>query len=63
VTISPTSPSTVVLDLPNQGLSNVVGQQLATGNDLRPKITVKKGASVDVFVARDLDFSGVPAWK
>lgn len=38
---------------------NVVGQQLQSTNDYRPKITVKQGTKLNVFVARDLDFSGV----
>lgn len=38
---------------------NVVGQQLQSTNDYRPKITVKQGTKLNVFVARDLDFAGV----
>jgi len=46
----------VIVGLP--AVNNAVGQQLLPTNDLRPKITVKSGAMVNVFVARDLDFSG-----
>ena len=46
----------VIVGLP--AVNNSVGQQLLPNNDLRPKITVKSGAMVNVFVARDLDFSG-----
>lgn len=48
---------TVIVGLPG-GVGNV-GQQLTTNNDLRPKITVRQGAIVNVFVARDLDFSAL----
>ena len=47
----------VIIGLPTSGVTNVVGQALAPGNDLRPKITVKHGAALTVFVARDLDFA------
>lgn len=46
----------VIVGLP--AVNNAVGQQLLPTNDLRPKITVRSGAMVNVFVARDLDFSG-----
>lgn len=49
----------VIVGIPSTA-TNVVGQGLLP-NDIRPKITVKQGAAVKVFVARDLDFSGVPA--
>ena len=50
----------VIVGLPS-GATSVVGQALLPPNDLRPKITVKQGAALNVFVARDLDFSGVPS--
>ena len=53
----------VVIEGSGQGLNSVVGQQLLPGNDLKPKITIRAGAAVDVFVAHDLDFSGVPALR
>lgn len=49
----------VIVGLPTGPLNNVVGQGLIP-NDLRPKIKVRQGAKVNVFVARDLDFAGVP---
>jgi type IV secretion system protein VirB10 len=49
----------VIVGLPAGQVSNVVGQGLIP-DDLRPKITVKQGAALNVFVARDLDFSGTP---
>lgn len=49
----------VVIGLPGGQINSVVGQSLLPGNDLRPKITVRQGAALTVFVARDLDFSGV----
>ena len=52
--------NSVIVGLPGTTVNNVVGQGLLPGNQLQPKITVKQGAAVNVFVARDLDFSGVP---
>ena len=49
----------VIVGLPSGPINNVVGQDLLPSNDLRPKIRVKQGAAMNVFVARDLDFSGV----
>lgn len=49
----------VIVGIPSSA-TNVIGQGLLP-NDIRPKITVKQGAALNVFVARDLDFSGVPA--
>ena len=50
----------VIVGNPAGPLNNTVGQGLLP-NDIRPKITVKQGAEINVFVARDLDFSLVPA--
>lgn len=49
----------VIVGLPGATVNNVVGQGLIPQNSLQPKITVKQGTAVNVFVARDLDFSGV----
>ncbi len=49
----------VVVGIPSGPISNL-GQGLIP-NDYRPKITVKQGAALNVFVARDLDFSGLTA--
>lgn len=48
----------VIVGLPTGQINNTIGQGLLPGNDLRPKITVKQGAALNIFVARDLDFSG-----
>ncbi len=49
----------VVVGIPTGPISSI-GQGLIP-NDYRPKITVKQGAALNVFVARDLDFSGLAA--
>ena len=49
----------VVVGIPTGPISSI-GQGLIP-NDYRPKITVKQGESINVFVARDLDFSGLAA--
>lgn len=46
----------VIVGLPTSQIGNTIGQGLLP-NDIRPKITVKQGAEINVFVARDLDFS------
>lgn len=48
----------VIVGLPTSQVGNSIGQGLIPGNDLQPKITVKQGAALNVFVAHDLDFSG-----
>lgn len=53
--------NSVIVGLPGTTVNNVVGQALPSSSSLQPKITVKQGAAVNVFVARDLDFSGVPS--
>jgi type IV secretion system protein VirB10 len=47
----------VVVGVPGQAVGNA-GQTLFPTNDLKPTIRVKEGASITIFVARDLDFSG-----
>ncbi len=49
----------VIVGLPSTA-AGTIGQDLVPSSDLRPKITVKQGALVNVFVAHDLDFSGAP---
>ena len=50
----------VYIGLPNQAAS-ALGQVLVPDRDAnRPTITVKAGARITIFVAKDLDFSGVP---
>lgn len=46
----------VIVGLPTGQINNTIGQGLLPG-DIRPKISVKQGAEINVFVARDLDFS------
>ena len=50
----------VVIGIPSGPIS-AIGQNLVPSNELRPKITVKQGAVLNVFVARDLDFTGPEA--
>ena len=47
----------VIVGLPSTG-TGTIGQDLIPGSDLKPKIKVRQGAVLDVFVAHDLDFSG-----
>jgi len=49
----------VIVGLPGNA-AGTIGQNLIPTNDLQPKISVKQGAVVNVFVAHDLDFSGAP---
>lgn len=51
------SSSSVVVGGPGQAGSEI-GQALVPGSDLVPTITVRQGADITVFVARDLDFAG-----
>lgn len=53
--------NSVIVGLPNTTINNVAPQGLIQTSNLQPKITVKQGAAVNVFVARDLDFTGVPS--
>ena len=54
------SSTSVVVGAPGQTIGSA-GQILFPTNDLKPTIQVKEGASITVFVARDLDFSGASA--
>jgi len=49
----------VVVGLSNSTGGNI-GQDLIPSADLKPRIKVKEGATLTVFVAHDLDFSGAP---
>jgi type IV secretion system protein VirB10 len=51
----------VIVGLPTNTVG-MIGQDLIPGSDLKPKIKVKQGAVLQVFVAHDLDFSGTVAW-
>jgi type IV secretion system protein VirB10 len=44
-------------------MSAGMGQTIVPGADEPPTVAVRPGAAVAVFVARDLDFSGVPAGR
>lgn len=50
----------VIIGLPSQATGQI-GQVLSPGADLRTTIKVRAGSAVTIFVARDLDFSGVTA--
>lgn len=54
---------TVVVALPNGQVGQIAGESLFPTQGLEPKIKVKHGAAINVFVARDLDFgsAGEPA--
>jgi len=47
----------LIVGIPNTAVTNVVGQTQFISQDPQPKITVKQGAALTIFVARDLDFS------
>jgi type IV secretion system protein VirB10 len=49
------SRDTVILNLPNSTSAPVIQQP----ENIRPTVTVRQGASVSVFVGRDLDFTPV----
>jgi type IV secretion system protein VirB10 len=54
-----TSGTSVILAAPATQTGSTLGQTLTPSADLRPKITVKPGVSVDVFVARDLELPSI----
>jgi len=56
-----TSGTAVIVANPATQGSAGLGQVLTPGADLKPKITVKPGASINVFVARDLELPMVAA--
>ena len=49
--------TTIVVGVPTAALSNGASQSLIGSGGHQPKITVKQGALINVFVAHDLDFS------
>lgn len=49
----------VIVELPNSAGGNI-GQDLIPPADLKPRIKVKEGTTLTIFVAHDLDFSGTP---
>lgn len=58
------SDAPVVIGLPNGAVTNVAGQGGSLlGQVPQPRIRVKQGTAFNVFVARDLDFTGAPLRK
>lgn len=57
--LSSATNGSVILAVP--GGTGMLGQELFPSDGYKPKITVKNGAVIKVFVARDLDFSEVLA--
>jgi type IV secretion system protein VirB10 len=55
------SDAPVIVGLGTGPVSTVAGQGGIMGQSPQPKITVRQGTMFNVFVARDLDFSGAPA--
>ncbi|WP_242095941.1 TrbI/VirB10 family protein [Sphingomonas sp. CROZ-RG-20F-R02-07] len=51
--------SVIVTNSPQ--LSSTVGPTIIPGADEAPTVSVRPGAAISVFVARDLDFSGTPS--
>lgn len=49
----------VIVGLPSAG-AGVIGQDLIPRSDLRSKIKIRQGTTFQVFVARDIDFTGQP---
>lgn len=49
----------VIVSVPGAQVGPALGQGLFPADGYRPKITVRQGAAIKVFVARDLDFSEV----
>jgi type IV secretion system protein VirB10 len=61
-----TNNASVIVGIPAVGASPasaVAGQGGLVGQPPQPRIKIKEGAAFNVFVARDLDFSGAPAWR
>ncbi len=55
------SGSVIVSNTPQ--ISSSLGQSLVPGADEPPTVSVRAGTAVSVFVARDLDFAGVPVLR
>ena len=55
------SGSVIVSNTPQ--VSSALGQPIIPGADDPPTVSVRAGTAVSVFVARDLDFSGVPVLR
>jgi type IV secretion system protein VirB10 len=53
--------NTVIVGLPSGATNVIAGQDLISGGNSRRKITVRQGTIFNVFVARELDFSGSAA--
>ncbi|WP_235523246.1 TrbI/VirB10 family protein [Sphingobium sp. Leaf26] len=51
--------NTVILALPGASGQSVAGQAMQNNQQVQPTLKVRQGASVSVFVARDLDFTSV----
>lgn len=58
-TLSSNSNSAIYVGLPSQG--GQIGQQLLPSTTRVPTVKVREGTEISVMVARDLDFSGMPA--
>jgi type IV secretion system protein VirB10 len=54
------SEAPVIVGLPNTAVTTVTSQSSLIGQSPQPRIKVKQGTAFNVFVARDLDFSGAP---
>ena len=50
----------VIIGIPT-GTAGAIGQTLVPADRYQPKIVVKSGTPINVFVAHDLDFAGAPA--
>lgn len=55
--LAPKASTTVLVGLPNGAVTTVAQQSLVAAPSRGPRITVKQGVLVNIFVAHDLDFS------